>query len=180
MPSTIERLPEDLLELLKAKLRENHFGNLDAIVELVNQALVERGDETRISRSSLSRYSHNKLQPMLAQIQFSAELASTLAKSTPDIEGNINEALIRLVQDKMIRMLFDLEQDQIPSPKEMSSLAQAIAQLTRASVSQKKYREEVVRKATEAASEVEQTVKAAGLSDNAAAAIRAKILGVAA
>jgi len=65
-------------------------------------------------------------------------------------------------------------------PMNIASAAKAVAELTRATVSQKKWQSEVREKASAAADAVEAIAKKGGLSAEALDTIRRGILGIAA
>jgi hypothetical protein len=142
MPSTIDLLPEDIKQQVDRELVSRHFSQLDEILDFVNNLLTARDLEMKISRSALGRYSKGKLQPLLDRIALSTKMAEAIANACPDEQGNVNEAILRLAQERLFQKLMELEQDEI-TPKELASISQAIAQLVKASTGVKKYREEV-------------------------------------
>jgi hypothetical protein len=86
-------------------------------------------------------------------------MASEQARSVvPDEEGAVNEALMRLVQEHLFKLLMS-EGDQIDLPK----VARAVTELGRASVVQKKWQAEVRGKAEAAANWVEKLLRKVAL-----------------
>lgn len=142
MPSTIELLPDDIKQQVDRELVSRHFSQLDEILDFVNKLLTARDLEMKISRSALGRYSKGKLQPLLERIELSTKMAEAIANACPDEQGNVNEAILRLAQERLFQKLIELERDDV-SPKDLASISQAIAQIVRASTGVKKYREEV-------------------------------------
>ncbi len=142
MPSTIELLPDDIKQQVDRELVSRHFSQLDEILDFVNNLLTNRDLEIKISRSALGRYSKGKLQPLLDRIALSTKMAEAIANACPDESGNVNEAILRLAQERLFQKLMELEQDEV-SAKDLASISNAIAQIVRASTGVKKYREEV-------------------------------------
>lgn len=178
MPSTIELLPDDIKQQVDRELVNRHFSQLDEILDFVNSLLTSRDLEMKISRAALGRYSKHKLQPLLDRIALSTKMAEAIANACPDDQGNVNEAILRLAQERLFQKLVELEQDDVTA-KDLASISQAIAQIVRASTGVKKYREEVREKALQVAGDVQSALKKGGLSDDVAEAIRGKILGIA-
>lgn len=141
MPSTIELLPKDIKAALDAQLAARHFSGLSEIVDCINALIEQKGLEIRISRSALGRYSHDKLKPMLDRIELSTKMAEAIANSCPDEQGNVNEAILRMAQDRIFQKLCDLEEEL--SAKDLASISQSIAQIVRASMGVKKYKNEL-------------------------------------
>lgn len=97
-----------------------------------------------------------------------------MVAAAPDEEGAVNEALMRLVQEHLFKLLLT-EGGQIDLPK----VAKAVAELGRASVVQKKWQAEYREKAEAAAAKVEKIAKKGGFNAETVAEIRREILGVA-
>ncbi|WP_027360252.1 DUF3486 family protein [Desulforegula conservatrix] len=169
-PSSIEILPQSVKEWLDTTLVENNFSGY----QLLENELKERGYQ--ISKSAIHRYGQN-FEKRLAAVRLSTEQAKAIVDASPDDEGAVNDALMRLVQDKLFNVLIDLEVD--PAKVNFGSLARAVAELGRASVTQKKWASEVKKKAEEAAATVVQAARKGGLSDDTVDEIKRRILGIA-
>jgi hypothetical protein len=106
------------------------------------------------------------------------EQAKAVVKAAPDTEGVVNDALMRLTQEKLFLILedFDLKRAKNES---ITFIAKSIAGLARASVAQKAWAEKVRQKAEAAAAQVEKVAREGGLSDAVVKQIRREILGVA-
>lgn len=169
-PSNVEILPKEVKEWLDQTLVENNFSGYQQLEE----ALRERGYQ--ISKSAIHRYGQN-FEKRLAAVRLSTEQAKAIVDASPDDEGAVNDALMRLVQDKLFNVLIDLEID--PAKVNFGSLARAVAELGRASVTQKKWASEVKKKAEEAAATVVQAARKGGLSDETVEQIKRQILGIA-
>lgn len=166
--SAISLLPEDIRRELDKKLLQNAFSSYTELASWLR----EQGFE--ISRSTLHRYGQ-KFEQQLSNLKTVAEQIKAIGEVTHDDENLMGDALTRLAQEKLFRVLVEMEQVEDVS---FPALVRAIADLNRSSVTVKKYQSEVRQKAKVAAEEVEKTVQREGLSPETAAAIRAQILGI--
>lgn len=131
----------------------------------------ERGVD--ISSSAIHRYGKN-FQQRLEAVKLVTEQARAVVESAPDDEGAVNDALMRIVQEKLFNILVDAELDTDNLPK----LARAIADLGRAAVNQKKLAAEVRKQVLEqAAASAEASARKQGVSRDGVAALRAAIMG---
>ncbi|WP_445364407.1 DUF3486 family protein [Microbulbifer sp. ANSA003] len=126
--SKVQRLNTDDKDWLDKELVARGFSGYDELENLCH----ERGID--ISSSSLHRYGQT-FRERLDQVKMITEQARAVVAEAPDDEGAINEALMRLVQEKLFTVIRDTQIDgDIPLDK----IAKAIADLGRASVSQKR------------------------------------------
>lgn len=167
--SKISKLPKAVKDWLDKALAENGFADY----ELLAADLKERGYD--ISKSTLHRYGQD-FENRLGALRMASEQAKAIVQSSPDDDGAVSEALMRLVQEKIFQVLVATSNDGVDIPK----FAKAISELTRATVSQKKWQAEVRAKAVIAADAVETIAKRGGLSADALDTIRRDILGIAA
>ena len=170
----VEQLPPEVKAWLDKALAEGGFAGY----QLLAEELKAKGYE--ISKSAVHRYGQ-KFAERLAALKVASEQARAIVDAAPDTEGAINEALMRLVQEKLFSVLQDLEVN--PEKLNLASLARSIAELGRASVSQKKFADEVRQQERErataaAANAASQATRQLGLNEDQAAFIRAEILGV--
>jgi len=128
--STIETLPKDVRAWLDRALAEGGFQGY----QLLAEELRSRGYE--ISKSAVHRYGQ-VFEERLASLRAVTEQARAIVDANPDDDNAINEALTRLTQEKMFDILLKMEVD--PAKANLASLARAVAELGRASVSQKKW-----------------------------------------
>ena len=82
-----------------------------------------------------------------------------------------------MTQEKLFNVVLDLNVD--PSKLNLAGITRAIADLARASISNKKYATEVKARAVAALASVTAVVKKAGLTPEAVDQIRREILGIA-
>lgn len=165
--SKVAALPAEVKAWLDQALAENNFSDYEAL----SDELAERG--FAISKSALHRYGQN-FEERLSALKLASEQARAVVAAAPDEEGAVNEALMRLVQEHLFKLLMS-EEGKIDLPK----VAKAVAELGRASVVQKKWQAEARAKAEAAANQVEKIAKKGGLDAATVAEIRREILGVA-
>jgi iron-sulfur cluster repair protein YtfE (RIC family) len=168
--SKVASLPAEVKAWLDQALAENNFSDYEAL----SDELAGRG--FAISKSALHRYGQN-FEERLSALRLASEQARAVVAAAPDEEGAVNEALMRLVQEHLFKLLMS-EEGKIDLPK----VAKAVAELGRASVVQKKWAAEVeVRRAAlqEAATVAEGAMASQGMSKEAIDAIKRDILGIA-
>ncbi len=176
--SKIATLPIAIRRWLDTELSSNNFGEY----ELLAEELKKRGFD--ISKSAVHRYGQG-LEKKLAAIKASTQAAAAIADAAPDDADLRSAAVISLIQtdvfDVLIRMQeADAETNPADRLKLLGGAAKSIAELSRASVNQKKWQSEVRSKIEAVASEVHQEAKKGGLSDDVADKIRRHILGISA
>lgn len=169
--SKIEGLPTAVKEWLDAALVGGNFSGY----EQLEVELKKRGFD--IGKSSIHRYG-SQFEQRLATLKMASQQAKAIVEAAPDDEGAVSEALMRLVQEKLFQVMLDFQVDP-NKPLNIASAAKAIADLSRATVGQKKWLAEVREKARDAAETVTQVAKKGGLSAEAVDTIRREILGIA-
>lgn len=165
--SKVQQLPANVKAWLDKYLVDTNFSGYEAL----SAALEERGYS--IGKSALHAYGQS-FEDRLAALRQSSEQAKAVVTAAPDDEGAVNEALMRLVQDHLFKLLMASE-GKLDLPK----VAKAVAELGRASVVQLKWKTEYRERAEAAAAKVEKIAKKGGLSADTVAEIRREILGVA-
>jgi hypothetical protein len=165
----VTKLPKPVKDWLDRALAEKGFSEYEAL------ALELNGKGFAISKSAIHRYGQ-KFQQRVGEIKTATEMARVIIEANPDDDNSQNEALIRLAQERLMTALVDM--DTADSGK-LVKATRAIADIARASVSQKRFREEVLAKAKSAADKVAKMARRGGLSDDAADEIRRAILGIA-
>ena len=166
--SKVAGMPAEIKEWLDRALAENNFSDY----ELLAEELKARG--YAISKSALHRYGQ-AFEIRLSALKMASEQARAVVAAAPDEEGAVNEALMRLVQDHLFKLLM-AEEGEFDLPK----VARAVAELGRATVTQKKWQAEVRARAEAAAAAVEKIAKKGGLSAESVDQLRREILGIAA
>lgn len=170
--SKVHMLPKRLREQVEQKLVAHHFSHYRELEEW----LAAQG--YTISRSSLNRFGQ-VYERRLEALRLASEQARALQLAAPDSENALGDALIRLVQERLFGLLIEthaLADDDLPK------IARAISDLGRASVSQKRWREEIaerLERARRAAdSQLGEIAERAGLSAETAREIRSVLLGI--
>lgn len=108
-----------------------------------------------------------------------------LTEGAADDQDARSEAVIALVQTELFESIVNLQEatDEDIDPADriglLSKAAKNIATLARASVNQKKFRQDVQARAEAAAANVEKIAKKGGLSTESVQALRREILGIA-
>lgn len=169
--SKIATLPPTVKAWLDTALVEGNFSGY----ELLEAELKTRGFD--IGKSSIHRYG-SAFEQKLATLKMASEQARAIVTAAPDDEGAVSEALMRLVQEKLFQVMLDFKVDP-DKPMNIAGAAKAVAELSRATVNQKKWQAEVKDKAATVAADVDAVVRKGGLSDAAADDIRRRILGIA-
>ena len=166
-----EQLPQAVKQWLDATLVDGNFSGYEAIAG----ELKTRG--YAISKSALHSYGQ-KFEDNLKRLKLATEQARAVVAATPDDDGALNEAMMRLTQEKTFQILQDLNID--AETIDPIKLMRAVAELGKASVAQKKWQVEARRIAlTEAATVAGKEARASGLDDAAADRIANRILGIA-
>lgn len=164
--SKISKLPNGVKSWLDRALADNGFADY----ELLAAELKERGFD--ISKSAIHRYGQ-EFENRLSALRMATEQAKAISESIPDDAGAMNDALIRLVQQKAFDTLLKMEEG---AP--MKEIGLMVARLSNATVKQKQWATEVREKAATAADAVEKIAKNGGLSPAAVKEIRSRILGI--
>lgn len=167
----VSQLPEELRAQIDARLIKGGFSGYEEL----SAWLQEQG--CAISKSALHRYGQ-KFEDRVQALKLATGQAKAMVEASPDDEGAVGEALMRLVQEKLFAILLEFEVTD-PSKLNLGAIAKAIASLGRTSIAQKKYATEVKDRAKAAADTVEKLVKNSGLTKEAVSEIRSKILGIA-
>jgi len=168
--SKISKLPKAVKDWLDKALADNGFADY----ELLATDLKDRGYD--ISKSAIHRYGQD-FEARLGALRMASEQAKAIVQSANDDEGAVSEALMRLVQEKLFQVMLEFKVDP-DKPLNIASAAKAVAELSRATVTQKKWQAEVREKASAAADAVEKIAKKGGLSPAAVNEIRSRILGI--
>ncbi|MGK4387742.1 DUF3486 family protein [Ectopseudomonas oleovorans] len=167
-PRKVGQLPAKVKAWLDQALAENNFSDYEAL----SAELAGRG--FAISKSALHRYGQN-FEERLSALKVASEQARAVVAAAPDEEGAVNEALMRLVQEHLFKLLMSEGGQFDPAQGGWAPWPSC-----RASVVQKKWQSEVRSKAEAAAAQVEKIARKGGLNADTVAEIRREILGVAA
>lgn len=172
--SKIETLPKNVKQWLDERLVERNFSDYRGVVGELNALLEQYG--LQVSKTGLHRYAQS-FEEKLKSLKLVTEQARAVVQASPDDDGAVNDALVRLTQEKMFGILMEIDVD--PETVDLAKLARAVAELGKASVMQKRWQAEARRQAIEeAAKEAGAAGKSMGLTDEAVEQIQKRILGV--
>lgn len=174
--SKVEQLPAAIKEWLDAELVAGGFAGYEALEAELNARLEAAGADYRIGKSSIHRYG-SSFEDRIKSLKLVSEQAKAVVGAAPDDEDAVSQALIRMTQEKLFNVVLDMQVD--PSKLNLAAVTRAIADLSRSSISNKKFAAEVKARAAAAADAVESLVKKSGLTPSAVDQIRREILGIA-
>lgn len=158
--SKVLALPEEVRRWLDKALAEGNFSGYEAL----EAALAERGHT--IGKSSLHRYGR-ALESRLAAVKASTEAARQIADAAPDDADLRSAAVISLIQTDVFNVLLALQEaaeadDPAERLKVLAKAGKSIAELSRASVNQKKWEADVRAKVAAKLDAMESAAKQAG------------------
>jgi hypothetical protein len=135
--SAVSQLPDAIRKELEQKLLKGGFsGYEDLSAWLAAQGYA-------ISKSAIHRFGQ-KYEARLAKLRIATDQAKLMAAELGDDEGAMNEALIRRYQTQVWELMDKIEElDLDPTKVKIESLGRTIAEMTRASVTQKKWAEQM-------------------------------------
>jgi hypothetical protein len=167
--SKVDQLPEEVRQALEQRLIKAGFAGYEELATW----LQEQGFE--ISKSSLHRWGAT-FEDRVDALRIATQQAKAIVQASPDDQGDMSEALMRLMQERIFSALVSLEVD--PKKLNLGSLAKALAPITRASIAQKQYAAAVRERVASAASAVDKAVASGALTKAGGDEIRAQILGI--
>lgn len=133
-------LPADVRQKLEQKLISNGFSDYVALTEWL------AGEGYAISKSALQRFG-STFEDKCTALSIATQQAEAIVKASPDDEGAMNQALIRLIQKPLFDVLMQIEVD--PKKVDINKISKSIADLARASISQQKHASLVRKEARE-------------------------------
>ncbi|MCU4306990.1 DUF3486 family protein [Acinetobacter ursingii] len=175
--SSIDQLADEDKVWLDKRFMDQGFCGYEEIANI----LQERG--YNVSKSSVHRYGQ-KVEQKLAAVQASTQAAMMIADAAPDDSDMRSSAVLSLVQTELFNALIALQESENPDadPADrimlMAKAGKGIAEISKASVNQKKWESEVKERVQAAAKAVDKIAKKGGLSAETAAEIRKQILGI--
>lgn len=168
--SKVSQLPDAVRETLEQKLLTSGFSNYESLSTWLN----EQGFE--ISKSSLHRWG-SSFEERVEALRLATQQARAIVQASPDDAGDMTEALMRLMQERLFSALVEMNVD--PAKLNLGAVAKALAPIARASIAQKEYASKVRERAAAAADAVEKLARSNGLSADTADQFRRQILGIA-
>ncbi|WP_111861037.1 DUF3486 family protein [Acinetobacter sp. CFCC 10889] len=174
--SALDQLKPEDKQMLNRWLMDKGFCGYE---EIANK-LSELGYS--ISKSSIHRYGQ-KLENKLSAIQASTQAALMFKDSVKDDGEGLNSAVLAMIQSEYFECFVALQElgDEVTPEKRLellSKVSKGVAEISKASVNQKKFEIEVREKVETALKAVEKISKKGGLSAETATEIRKQILGI--
>lgn len=179
--SAIDKLTPEHKQQLDDKLFDNGFNGYQDLAGWLQNLGYE------ISKSSVHRYG-KKLENKLAAAKAATDMAMHFAENAADDTGALSNATISLMQTELFNTLVALKELEDGQPTEerlllLAKISKPFSELTRASITQKKFESEVKEKAraellAEQAEKLEEHVQAGGLGAEQVDFWRREFLGV--
>lgn len=180
--TAIDQLSDEDRRWLDDALFDNNFQGYQELAD----ELERRG--YKIGKSSVHRYGQ-KYERRLQAVQDSTQAAMYMAEKMPDDAGSLSDTVINMLQTEFFNGLVNLQdiedgdEDEPANPIErmlaLAKVGKGVAELSKASVNQKKWQVEVRDKAQKAADEVANIAQKGGLKTETVQDIRKAILGIA-
>lgn len=149
--SKIKQLPPEIRQELDRRLVAGGFRDYSALASW----LAEQGFE--ISRSAVHRYGQG-VEERIERLKAATDIAVTIADEVGDDAGKVTDAVVRMYQEKIFSALLEM-QNVDPESIDIVKLGRVVAEITRSSISQKKFMAEVKEKAKKAVENIEQKAK---------------------
>lgn len=183
--SKVDLLPEDIRASIGALIRSGDMTQKD-ILAAVNEMIEEAGlpEDAKISRTSFNRYAQ-RMENRGARIREAREVAEVWTTKLGDAPvsevGKLLQEFVRTMAFETSMSMMDEADGGNPiPPKALGQLALVVQRIENAAMTSQKVEKEIRKAfAEQAASEVEQVVKKAGITAETAADIKKHILGIA-
>ncbi len=170
------KLPDELKEWIERWLVRHHFSDYRKLTRELNRKMEELQLGISVSRTAVHNFGKS-VEERIASLKKSTEVARMIATEAGDDAGELNDAVQRLIQNKLFKLVLELEVD--PSKVDIVKLGHLAADLGRASIAQKKWQQLVRDRAKEAAEKVATLAKRGGASPELVKMMKAEILGIA-
>jgi Protein of unknown function (DUF3486) len=169
-PKTVRGLPEDVRKELDERIARREFTNYRGL----KRWLGSRG--CQIATVAV-RHHALKLEGRLEAVRLATEQARAVVEATESSnELDINQALMRLVQQHLFTLLVELKVEELTEVN-LAALARTVATLARASVAQQKYASEM-RTHVLAAQRTVADAEARGLTEEGVAQIKQVLMQI--
>jgi anion-transporting ArsA/GET3 family ATPase len=169
----IHRLPSQVLAELDERIIKRTFSDYRELKTWLQQ----RGC---VITTVGVKNSANKLEERLAAIRLATEQARAVVDAANDDDVDMNEALLRLVQQHLFTVLVEVNGVAL-NPENIPALSRSVATLARAWILQRKYAEDLRSRITEkvaVANSVLEEAKGRGLSEAGAAHIKRALMEI--
>lgn len=180
--SKIEQLPAAIRKWFDEQLVAGGFAGYELLTAEANKQLKDSGYALTFGKSAAHRYG-TKLELKLKAIKDSTDAAVAIAAAAPDDADLRSAATMSMVQSGLFDVLVNLQEaeatdDPAERLKLLSRAAKAVAELTRASIAQKKHELEVRAKVKAVAAAAERIARKGGLSKAGREELKREILGI--
>ncbi len=175
--SSVQGLPEDVRRQLDERLVAGQFSDYEGLAKWLD----ENGH--KIGKSSINRYGQ-ELEAQHNEAIADARALVALTRAAGDF-GDVGSELARsaavILQTDIVRTVLEIRNEEDAGVRAvlLSKLTKAQADLGRMSISGEKWQAELDKKAQAAAASVQDTMKAAGASQDTIDLITKRILGIA-
>jgi hypothetical protein len=172
-----ESIPPALREELDRKLGQGGLQNAGQLDEWLSA----KGCEIR--KLGSARRS-KRIDRKLEAVRLATEQARAIVSATPDDEGAMNDALIRLIQQIDFNILVELDEAGLEGiePKALAAVTRSVASLARAQMQHRRWtlelREKLQGQLGAARERVSEAVRCGGLTADAAERIRNALLDI--
>lgn len=182
--SSIEVLPQDIVDKLHDLLRDPRINQMDATAK-INAVLAEQGHEDRVSKSAVNRYAQ-RMEQVGKKLRESREIAKIwIGKLGSEPQGETGKLINEMIRTMVFELVFKLQQENIDvddAPelaKMIKNLTEGVERLERAATVNHDRDEKIRHKARqEAAEKAAKIAKKGGMSQSTVDEIKAGILGV--
>ena len=164
--STALDLPIEVRQELEKRLMASAFSDYEGL----SAWLAEQGYE--LSRSAVHRYGQS-FEERVGALKLATEQARVLVESSPDDEGAMGEALMRLAQERMFSLLVEMQVD--PETVDITKLVRSISELSRSHVGLKQYQAKVRERIAAARETMEKAAESGGINPQVRAAIEREL-----
>ncbi|MEM7507646.1 MAG: phage protein Gp27 family protein [Pseudomonadota bacterium] len=178
----MDLVPDELKKALKDALRERGWGDIVAMTEQLNEWLADEGMDLRVSKTQVGKYAQLKKMQEEA-LEVSREL---LADMGVEKEAEIHKAMLHMLTTLAVQLMMKAtEEDGGLDAKDLMNIGRMMKDvMSSVGIREKILDEERQRiKAEERAAvagQAEEVARKAGLSKDAAKALRQELLGIAA
>lgn len=149
--STYELLPATLQGRVDSLIRDHRFGNYTELVDQVNALIEAEGMELAFSRSALGRHGKS-LKDTIERVKAAHQAAKEIAEAFPEDQERVSESVIRALQTRLLELSLKDDIDQ----NVLLKLARATADLARADIASRQYRDQLKEKLAAKFEELEQ------------------------
>ena len=150
-------LPRQVREELDARLVAQNFCKYADLHDWLARRLREHGLAITISRPAVKRHG-KRLESRLQRLKIATEQAKALAAGAGDDEGAMSDALVRLTQERLFELLMSMG-DIDPKKVNLSGLLKGVSEITKASVSQKRWMTEARAKISAAKADLKKELQ---------------------